>query len=178
MNVYRLLIHSTLLLYLQFGGIAQAVTGPQHDYFRATGTWQPALRLDLGDTGQRIFGFNQQDQLYFGYQVASRLNARFRDTAITCRDGSAAFHCNGVLIRGTAASTQFHAWNPSPNSVGRNGVSFSWARATVGMLQIAGNQRLIFKESAAAIRTVPIVRVALNAPGANVFFYEPSDQST
>jgi putative hemolysin len=121
----------------------------QRDYFQATGAWLPILRLDLNDAGQRVFGFNQQDQLYFGYQVASRLNARFRDTAIACRDGRAAFYCNGVLIRGTAASPQFHAWNPSPNSVGRNGVSFSWARVDVGMVQIAGNQGLIFKESAA-----------------------------
>ncbi|VEF10788.1 halovibrin HvnA [Pseudomonas fluorescens] len=121
----------------------------QRDYFLATGLWLPILRLDLRDAAQQIFGFNQQDQLYGGYQVAARLNARFRDTAVACRDGRAAFHCNGVLLRGTAASTQFHAWNPSPNSVGRNGVSFSWARADVGMTQIAGNQGLIFKESAA-----------------------------
>lgn len=121
----------------------------QLDYFQATGNWLPILRLDLSDSGQRVFGFNQQDQLYIGYQVASRLNARFRDTAVACRDGSAAFYCNGVLIRGTEASTQFHAWNPSPNSVGRNGVSFSWARTDVGMVQIAGSQGLIFKESAA-----------------------------
>ncbi|WP_283190594.1 hypothetical protein [Pseudomonas sp. PMCC200344] len=121
----------------------------QRDFFQSTGTWLPILRLDLRDASQQVFGFNQQDQLYAGYQVAARLNARYRDTAVTCRDGRAAFYCNGVLIRGTAASTQFHAWNPSPNSVGRNGVSFSWARADVGMVQIAGNQGLIFKESSA-----------------------------
>lgn len=121
----------------------------QRDYFQATGLWLPILRLDLRDSAQQVFGFNQGDQLYAGYQVAARLNARFRDTTVACRDGRAAFHCNGVLLRGTAASTQFHAWNPSPNSVGRNGVSFSWARADVGMVQIAGSQGLIFKESAA-----------------------------
>lgn len=130
----------------------------QRDYFQATGDWLPILRLDLADPAQQIFGFNQQDQLYYGYKIASGLNARFRDTSQTCRDGSHPLNCNGVMIRGTAASTQFHAWNPSPNSVGRNGVSWSWARADVGMVQIAGLQGLIFKETAAPTPFKPVLR--------------------
>lgn len=139
------------------GGLL-AARRDQFDYFQATGQWLAVLRLDLGDAGQKVFGFNQQDQVYYGYQVASGLNARFYDTSPTCRDGSHPLNCNGVMIRGTDASTQFHSWNPSPNSVGRNGVSWSWARADVGMVQIAGVQGLIFKEAAAPSTFKPVLR--------------------
>lgn len=130
----------------------------QLDYFQRTGEWLPVLRLDLTDPAQQVFGFNQQDQLYYGYQVASRLNARFRDTSPTCRDGSQPLNCNGVMIRGVAASPQFHAWDASPNSITRNGVSWSWARADVGMTQIAGLQGLILSEGAAPSSFKPVLR--------------------
>jgi len=123
----------------------------QRDYFTATGDWLPILRMDLRQPPGKVFGFNQQDQLYIGYQVASRLNARFADTAMTCHGNTAAYNCNGVLIRTTDASTAFHAWNPSPGSIQRNGVSFSYLRADIHLpvLAWAKNQGLIMKELAA-----------------------------
>ncbi|MCW1243991.1 hypothetical protein OC610_06200 [Pseudomonas sp. SAICEU22] len=39
-----------------------------------------------------------------------------------------AFNCSGVLLRGTTASREFHAWNPAPSAYDRNGVSFSFLR--------------------------------------------------
>ncbi|UVJ45912.1 hypothetical protein NVV94_10395 [Pseudomonas sp. LS1212] len=135
----------------------------QRDYYRATGEWLPVLRMDLNDGQRNVFGFNQKDQLYVGYQLASRLNARYSDTASTCRDGRAAFYCNGVLIRGAAASPGFHAWNPSPNSVGRNGVSFSYVRADVGTVQLAGVQGFIFTESFAPVSYPATLRCAYPA---------------
>ncbi|MHC8342863.1 hypothetical protein [Pseudomonas sp. RT6P73] len=119
----------------------------QRDYFSATGDWLPILRMDLTQAPDAVFGFNQQDQLYIGYQVASGLNARFADTSSTCQNEQSADHCNGVLIRGANASASFHAWNPSENSEGRNGVSFSYVRADVGTTKLAGTQGFIFKES-------------------------------
>lgn len=123
----------------------------QRDYFKATGEWLPVLRMALNDETHNVFGFNLQDQLYVGYQVASKLNARFADTSFTCPGNRAAYYCNGVLIRVTDASPDFHAWNPSPGSITRNGVSFSYIRADVGttLLVSSRTQGLIMKESAA-----------------------------
>ncbi|WP_123341496.1 hypothetical protein [Pseudomonas brassicacearum] len=119
----------------------------QRDYFNATGDWLPILRMDLSRAPETVFGFNLQDQLYIGHQVAAKMNARFDATAPTCRDEQPAFKCNGVLIRAADASPNFHAWNPSDNSIGRNGISFSYIRADVGTVRLAGTQGYTLKET-------------------------------
>ncbi|MDO7902242.1 hypothetical protein ACE1YR_08045 [Pseudomonas sp. K1(2024)] len=117
----------------------------QQAWFSRTRQWLPVLRLD-STRATSAFGFDQQDQLYSGYTLADQLNGRYRDTATRCRNNTPAYYCNGVLIRATGAADSFRAWNPSPNSVGRNGVSFSYVRADVGTVRLANNQAgLIFK---------------------------------
>lgn len=108
---------------------AQSLLGAQkdqRDYFTATGNWLPILRLDLTQPPNAVFGFDQQDQLYIGYAIAARLNARATEQKTSCRENTASFNCTGVLIRSTDVSTAFHAWNPSPSSVKGNGVSFTY----------------------------------------------------
>ncbi|HCN46585.1 MAG TPA: hypothetical protein DIT18_13790 [Pseudomonas sp.] len=97
----------------------------QREWFEATGVWLPLLRFHQGE-GRGAFGFSQQEQLYNGYQVAARLNARYADDE-DCADGHAGYYCNGVIVR-TVGAGNFHAWNPSPNSDRINGVSFSYFR--------------------------------------------------
>ncbi|WP_434561862.1 hypothetical protein J3P95_07285 [Pseudomonas sp. Z5-35] len=121
----------------------------QNDYFAATGQWLPILRLDLAQPDGLVFGFDVQEQVYVGYQVAERLNRRYFDTAKTCPDGRASFYCNGIILRSTEAVTAFHAWDPSPRSEQINGVSASYARADAVMHLPAGPQGLLFKESSA-----------------------------
>ncbi|MGH8380820.1 hypothetical protein [Pseudomonas sp.] len=95
-------------------------------WFRATGQWLPVLRFEPGNVAG-AFGYDTRDQLYYGYEVMERVTGRYGDTSATCPDGSAAFNCNGVLLRTTDVGN-FHAWDPSPNSLARNGVSFSFLR--------------------------------------------------
>ncbi len=146
----------------------------QRDYFNATGDWLPILRMDLTQAPDAVFGFNQQDQLYIGYQVASRLNARYADTAMACPGDTPAYNCNGVLIRTTDASSAFHAWNPSDGSISRNGVSFSYMRTDVYLSRLAWakNQGLIMKELAAPTGYPLKVRCAYPYDGAT--FYRSS----
>jgi hypothetical protein len=122
----------------------------QRDYFIATGEWLPIMRMDLTQAPDAVFGFDLKEQVYSGYEVAARLNARYADTAMACRGNTAAYECNGVLIRTTDASPNFHAWNPSPGSIERNGVSFSYLRADVHLPRLAWakNEGLIMKELA------------------------------
>jgi hypothetical protein len=145
----------------------------QRDYFTATGDWLPILRMDLTQAPDAVFGFNQQDQLYVGYQVASRLNARYADTAPACRGNTPAYDCNGILIRITDASPAFHAWNPSDGSIARNGVAFSYMRADVHLPVLAwANQRyqgLIMKEMAAPTAYPLTVRCAYPIDGATFY---------
>lgn len=143
----------------------------QRDYFTATGDWLPVLRMDLNQAPDGVFGFNQQDQLYVGYQVASKLNARYADTAPACPGDTPAYNCNGVLIRITDASVDFHAWNPSPGSIERNGVSFSYMRADVHLPRLAWakNQGLIMKELAAPTAYPLTVRCSYPFDGATFY---------
>ncbi|MDT3312101.1 hypothetical protein QZR14_12135 [Pseudomonas sp. rhizo66] len=130
-----------------------ALLGAQRDqraYFIATGDWLPIMRTDLMYGPDAVFGFDLREQVYSGYEVAARLNARYADTSMACRGNTAAYNCNGVLIRTTDASPNFHAWNPSPGSIERNGVSFSYLRADVHLPRLAWakNEGLIMKELA------------------------------
>ncbi|MBV6286137.1 hypothetical protein [Pseudomonas aegrilactucae] len=147
-------------------GKATGLAGAQRNqlaYFQATGTWLPIVRVDLDTQGGHVFGFDQQDQLYNGQRVAERLNQRFAEVASTCRDGRAAFYCYGVLIRAVQGAASFKSWNPSSNSVGRNGVSFSYIRADVGTQRLAGTEGLIYRETAAPVLNPLIVRCAYPA---------------
>lgn len=123
----------------------------QRDYFQATGTWLPVLRLQLDEPQGQVFGFSQQDQLDNGYRVAARLNARYLDTGNgndTCRGNQGAFYCRGVLLRTTDVGN-FRAWDPSPSSVRGNGVSFSYFRADTKVLRTYKGQGLVIREEAA-----------------------------
>jgi len=100
----------------------------QRAFFDVTGEWLPVLRYARDEDGQVRFGFNSMEQLYYGYTVAARLNARYADISPNCPDGNPPYYCSGVLVRGTRAG-DFHAWNPSDSSIKGNGVSFSWFRA-------------------------------------------------
>jgi hypothetical protein len=127
-------------------GALLAALKDQQAWFSATGQWLPVLRMNLNEDPDKVFGFNLQDQIYIGYNTAAAMNARFQDTAPACRD-QPAFYCNGVLIRAAEATTAFHAWNPSQNSIARNGVSFSYVRADEGTTTLASTHGFTMKES-------------------------------
>lgn len=143
-------------------GLASAQRN-QLAYYQATGSWLPIVRVDLDAMTGRVFGFVQQEQLYDGYRVAQRLNRRYAEVASTCRDGRAAFYCNGILIRAVQGVATFKSWNPSSNSVSRNGVSFSYIRSDVGTQRLAGTEGLIYRETAAPVISPLLLRCAYPA---------------
>lgn len=62
-------------------------------------------------------------------QVITDLENEYASTVENCGNGNApAFLCSGLLIRGTVASSEYHSWDPSPDSITSGGVSFSWLR--------------------------------------------------
>ncbi|MET0847829.1 MAG: halovibrin HvnC [Pseudomonas sp.] len=64
-----------------------------------------------------------------GYATAAKLQALFNDTRADCGGPSRpAFLCSGIMGRATVKSTAYKVWNPSPSSVTRGGVSWSWVR--------------------------------------------------
>lgn len=117
------------------GQLAQALQY-QKQYYDATRQWVPVLRVLFGANGATVFGFDVRDQLDEGYAVAQDLEARHADTAMTCPGNTPGYNCSGVLIRVSGYGATFHSWNPSPNSVSRNGVSFSYARADLKMTTV------------------------------------------
>ena len=122
----------------------------QRAFFDVTGEWLPVLRYARSEDGQARFGFNSMEQLYYGYTVAARLNARFADTSASCTDGSPAYFCNGVLVRSTGVG-DFHAWNPSDDSIRGNGVSFNFFRADQGNTRTYTPQGYVLHEIAAPV---------------------------
>ncbi|WP_139253349.1 hypothetical protein, partial [Burkholderia ubonensis] len=64
-----------------------------------------------------------------GEQVARDLTAQYNDTRQDCgTQNRPAFLCSGILFRATTPSTDYHAWDPSPSSITRGGVSFAYMR--------------------------------------------------
>ncbi|WP_231747098.1 hypothetical protein [Burkholderia sp. BDU5] len=123
---------------ISHGGQLSQAQHYQLQYFNATGQWLPIVQVYFGANGKAIFGYDAKDQLDRGYRLVTDLVRRFENMSPVCEDGSPAFFCDGVLIRNTGYGATFHSWNPSPNSVSRNGVSFSYARSDVGMTILAG----------------------------------------
>lgn len=120
----------------------------QRDYYQATGTWLPILRLQPDDPEGKVFGFAQEDQLVEGYRVAKRLNERYQDTTMRCRGNSTPFDCNGVLVR-TVDVGPFDFWNPSPQSVAIQYVSFSYLRRDASVNIVVSPQGYATRELAA-----------------------------
>lgn len=67
-------------------------------------------------------------------QVAAKINARLKDTHTqTCKDGTSAIDCSGLLLRGTDPSLNtpqapFYPWGFPSTSKARGGISFSYIR--------------------------------------------------
>lgn len=75
-----------------------------------------------------------------GNDVAQTLTALYKNTVENCgADSKPAFLCSGVTLRGTEYNTAFFPWNPSPNSVSKGGVPFSWLRADTNFSSLGGN---------------------------------------
>jgi hypothetical protein len=84
--------------------------------------------------------YQKNDKLALTHEQAALLNQRgeeaqemiakwWLDSRINC--GSAqrpAFLCSGLMIRATESYQSFDPWEPSPDSIRRQGVSFSWYR--------------------------------------------------
>ncbi|WP_434677454.1 hypothetical protein J3P77_15230 [Pseudomonas sp. R1-18] len=140
-----------------------ALSGAQRDqldYQKATGQWLPILQMGLTDPRSSPFSFHEADQLNAGYEMAAKLNSRYVNTLAICKDGKAAFYCNGILLRGVWASEKYDSWDPSPGSIINNGVSFSFLRKDLHIGVMFGFVGLIFKESSAPTAAPITVRCA------------------
>ncbi|WP_145131220.1 hypothetical protein [Pseudomonas sp. URMO17WK12:I11] len=134
-------------LYYRLGVPGALWRGQRHQlsWYQATGEWLPLVRYQPNDS--LVFGFAQSEQLYEGYAVAARINARYEDTAPACPDGSARYNCNGVWVRGTGMGS-FRAWNNTYDSKRNNAVSFSYFAADTRVVQAAAyTQGYILKAS-------------------------------
>lgn len=130
----------------------------QRDYYLETSLYVPVVKIDLAASNKEIFSFDVADQR-FGQLVAERLNAHYNNVSNNC-DGKAAYYCTGVIVRTTGAKPAYHAWNPSPKAIQKNGVPFSYLRKDLGITILAWGDLhgFIFKDFATAERleTFPI----------------------
>ncbi|VVE80060.1 hypothetical protein [Pandoraea sputorum] len=127
------------------GQLSQALRY-QKQYYDATGQWIPVLKATIGAGTATAFGFDERDQLDWGFAVIRDLEARHADTRMTCPGNTPGYNCAGVLIRITGCGP-FHSWNPTQNSIDRNGVSFSFARVDMLMnLTHSGGPGVIMRE--------------------------------
>lgn len=64
-----------------------------------------------------------------GPATAAALTWHYMDTRANCgSDSQPAFLCSGVVLRSTTYSNNFDAWDPSPSSIKKGGISFSYLR--------------------------------------------------
>jgi hypothetical protein len=66
-----------------------------------------------------------------GSAVATALNTRYAQTSRNCWGSETApiFLCSGIIIRGTTFGVGYNVWDPSPGSVTKGFVAFSYMRA-------------------------------------------------
>lgn len=70
-----------------------------------------------------------KDSIADGEATVLDIRNQYNDTSENCgTNNRPAFLCNGVIIRATAKSDKYKSWNPSPKSIERGGVSFSYLR--------------------------------------------------
>ncbi|WP_086632806.1 hypothetical protein, partial [Commensalibacter intestini] len=87
-----------------------------------------------------ILSFNLQQEAKAN--VADDLNKNYNNIVNNCgSDTSPAYECSGNLVRLTSASTQYHVWDPSPNSINvAKGISFTYLRHDIKVdLRFAGH---------------------------------------
>ncbi|QXI19252.1 hypothetical protein [Pseudomonas hamedanensis] len=106
----------------------------QRDYYHETSLFVPVVKFDRRAANGVVFSYNSNEQR-LGQLVAEQLNIRYSNITEAC-DGKAAFFCSGVLIRTTKATTNYHAWDPSPTSIALNGVAFSYLRQDIKMTRL------------------------------------------
>jgi hypothetical protein len=82
--------------------------------------------------------------------VANDLNARYLDSAAGCANGSAAFHCNGVLVR--VADTLV----ASGGEIERDAAAFSYLRADTGIKTLYARGAGIILSPLPDLSTAPI----------------------
>ncbi|VVD78541.1 hypothetical protein [Pandoraea anhela] len=143
------------------GGQLSTALEYQRQYYNKTRQWLPILQVLFRPNGGTSFGYDERDQLDYGYTTAAILNARYADTRRVCPDGRSAYYCNGVIVRTTGWGTTFKAWNPSPGSVAAQGVSFSYLRADAGVnvLYWKGNDSgIVMSEFAAPVQHPMVMR--------------------
>lgn len=64
-----------------------------------------------------------------GSRTALYLTTDCNNTADSCgHSGVPAFLCSGAMLRGVISSPDDHSWDPSPASIQRGGISFSYLR--------------------------------------------------
>ncbi|WP_127353604.1 hypothetical protein [Enterobacter bugandensis] len=75
--------------------------------------------------------------------LVKRLQERYDSTIAICPDGSAAWHCSGLIIRGT---TPTHPFTISPAMVKVGTASFSYIRTDMGKVALSyGGQGILLK---------------------------------
>lgn len=111
-------------------GLANAQNDQTRFYEQTKGQFVPIIKMTLPTsfTGTATFTYSEADQ-GVKLNIAEKLTALYSDTVENCgSDSKPAFLCSGVTMRGTETSDSFFPWNPSPTSVTKGGVSFSWLR--------------------------------------------------
>ncbi|WP_150624103.1 hypothetical protein [Pandoraea captiosa] len=150
-------------IFYDVGNAGQLATALEYQraYFNRTQHWLPILRVMFGPQGTTAFGYDERDQLDYGYTTVANLNARYADTKKVCPGGRSGYYCSGVVIRTTGWGTSFKSWNPSPNSVESNGVSFSFIRADAHVRALywkPGDAGIIMNEFATPVERPMVMR--------------------
>lgn len=80
------------------------------------------------------------DSITDGQNTLIAIQNQYHDTAVDCGTvNRPAFLCNGLLLRVTKKSNAYRVWDPSPISIARHSISFSFLRADAKFSNFAWN---------------------------------------
>jgi len=95
-----------------------------------------------------------------GIDVAQALEQRYKSNIEICPSGATLYECSGIIARMVKVpdAHEYDVWDPSPSSIERNGVSFSFIREDISRRVIGGDGGFIFypKESLPKNKISPV----------------------
>ncbi|WP_339453636.1 hypothetical protein [Pseudomonas sp. EA_5y_Pfl2_R50] len=99
------------------------------------------------------FAFSAAVNAMSGQALVADLNAKYQSNVAQCSNGTPAYYCSGILLRGVDYSTFFKFWDYGSKATKLGSVAFTYIRSDIGSTAVNGNRKsgFILKDQTSAL---------------------------
>jgi hypothetical protein len=99
------------------------------------------------------FVFSAAVNAMSGQALVTDLNAKYQSNVAQCSNGTPAYYCSGILLRGVDYSTFFKFWDYGSKATKLGSVAFTYIRSDIGSTALNGNRKsgFILKDQTSAL---------------------------